>query len=207
MAATTGRLVALTVAFLLAAAACSNADDDIGAELDAEAEAAATSTTTTAAPSSTTTTEPTTTTLSELELAEAEIRQVVTEWHLFPVDYSLGEEGLRLEQTTGLLRRRIIESAAQLEAEGKAIRSTETARIEIIGLDVDLADGTAEVQACTGSGSELVDLETLEVLDSGEASDTFISAFQLQIVEGQWKINEWLPSALNGGPIDCEVET
>lgn len=205
MAAITGRRIALVVAFLLAATACSNADDDTQAELDAAAEAAVTSTT--APPSSTTTTEPTSTTLSDLEQAEAEIRQVVTEWYQFPLDYSLGDEGLGLEQTTGLLRQRIIESAAQLEAEGQTLRSTEPSQIQITGIDIDLAGGAAEAEACTGSGTELVDTETLEVINSGDASETLTSVFQLRLVDGEWKIYEWLPSVLNGGAIECEIET
>jgi len=202
MAATTGRLLALAVAFLLIAAACSDADDDIGAELDA----AATSSTTTTPPSTTTTTEPTTTTLSDLELAEAEIRDVVTEWYQFPVDYALGEAGLRLEQTTGILRQRILESAAQLDAEGQILRALDVSPIEITAVRVSLEKGTAEVDACTASADGLLDAETLEVIAADNPNDASTSVFQLQLIDGQWKINEWISSALDGDPIDCEVQ-
>lgn len=205
MAATTGRLIAFAVGILLATAACSNADDDIGAELDAAAEAAETSsTTTTTRPSTTTTSEPSSTTLSELEAAEAEIRQVVIEWYEFPLDYSLGEEGLGLEQTTGLLRQRIIESAAQLEAEGQILRSAAPARIEIVTVDIELEDGMAEVEACTAASAELLDADTLEVINATDPAPS-TSSFQLQLVEEEWKISEWVASGVEGTPIECEI--
>jgi len=205
MAATTGRLLALAVAFLLAAAACSDGDDDVGAELDAEADAAATSSTTTAPPSSTTTTEATSTTLSDLELAEAEIREVVTEWYQFPIDTSQDDSDSRLDFLTGLLRQRVIESNTRLETDGVIRRSRLPAPIEITGVAVELDDGTAEVEACTGSADEFVDAETLNVISADDPGDTTSSAFQLQLIDGQWKIAEWISSASGDEPITCEV--
>ncbi|MEM9565736.1 MAG: hypothetical protein AAGA93_24160, partial [Actinomycetota bacterium] len=190
-----------------ALSACSgSSDDDIGAQLDEEAAAASTSTTEPTTTSSSTTTEPTTTTRSEEEAARAEIERVVTEWYQFPIDYSLGEEGLGLEQTTGLLRQRILESAAQLEAEGQVLRSLGVARIEITGINVDLEDGTAEVDACTGSSAELLNAETLEVITRTEP-DTSTSLFQLRFEAEQWKISEWVSSGVDGDPISCDAES
>jgi hypothetical protein len=198
MAATTKLTVALTVGLLLVAGACSNGSDDL--DLTNE------TTSTTAEASTTSTTEATTTTLSEREQAEAEIRQVVTDWYEFPIDSSQGEEGLGLEGTTGLLRLRIVESLAQLEADGEIMRATVTPPIEITRVRISLAEGTAEVDACTGPALELVDAETLEVIDTDDPENTLTSLFQLQLVENEWKINEWISSDVAGDPDPCEIK-
>ena len=138
MAATTGRLIALAVGFLLAITACSNTDDDIDAELDAAAEAAETSsTTTTTRPSTTTTSEPTSTTLSELDAAEAEIRQVVI--GLVPVSdrHLRGRRHANYgsKPLTGLLRQRVLaESDVSLCRNDGVIRriDRDPAPIEIV---------------------------------------------------------------------------
>jgi hypothetical protein len=204
MAATIGRFFAPILVLLLAASACSGNNDDIGTLPETPTTP---STVTTTSSSTTTTTEPTTTTLSEIEAAEAEIRAIVIEWYTFPVDTSRGDEVLRAEQTTGLLRQRILEAAGQLEADGQILRSVGDARIEIAAVSVDLDKGIAEVDACTGSGSELVDADTLEVISGGGPITTSTSIFQLQLESGVWKINEWLPSELNGGAVACEVSS
>lgn len=203
MAATTGRLIAPILALVLIASACSGNNDDIGTLPEAPTTPSTASTTS----SSTTTTEPTATTLSELETAEAEIRAIVIEWWQFPIDYSLGEEGLGLGPTTGLLRQRIVEFANQMASDGLTLRSAETARIEISDVEVNLDDGFAEVDACTGSSDETIDAETLEVLEVGDIEDTYSSVFQLQLIDGEWKISEWLPSGVDGPSIDCEIAT
>ncbi len=208
MAATTiGRLLALAVALIVALSACSNSsDDDIGAQLDEEAAASSTSTTDATTTSSSTTTESPPTTLSDEAIAEAEIRRVVTEWYQFPIDTSRDDNELRLEALTGLLRQRVAESDAQYAAEGVIHRSTGPAPIEIAGVDIDLIAGIAEVEACTGSADEFVDAETLEVLGVDDPEKTSTSVFQLQLVDEQWKINEWLPSELTpGGIVACEI--
>ncbi|MEM7274264.1 MAG: hypothetical protein AAF547_14370 [Actinomycetota bacterium] len=206
MAASTGRLMAIAVAVSLTIAACTDADDDIGAELDAAAEAAETSTTVTTAAPSTTTSEATTTTLSERAQAEAEIRQVVTEWYEFPVDTSQGEEALGVEQTTGLLRQRLLESLVLLEADGQILRISSIPPIEITSIAIDLENGTAEVDACTGPAAELVDAETLEVIAADDPTDTAESMFQLQLVDGTWLISDWIASGrADGNRIKCEI--
>ena len=205
MAATTGRPIAIALALLLLAfTACSDADADASGELDAAGEAATTATTTT--PPSTTTTGAPSTTQSERELAEAEIRRVVIEWYEFPVDTSRGEEALGVEQTTGLLRQRLLESLDQLEADGQIMRMNSTPPIEITAITIDLEDGTAEVDACTGPAAELVDAETLEVIAADDPTDTATSVFQLQLIDGKWLINEWLASGRDdGNRIECEI--
>jgi hypothetical protein len=208
MTATTKLTVALTVGLLLAARACSNgSDDDLDLTIEPTPTTAKAPTTTTEVSTSTeaSAAEATTTTLSERGQAEAEIRQVVTDWYQFPMDTSKGEEGLNLKGTTGLLRLRILESAEQLEAEGEVMRSTGTPRIEITRVQISLAEGTAEVDACIGPSLELVDAETLEVIQSDNPNNTLTSLFQLQIIEGQWQINEWISSDVAGDPDPCEV--
>lgn len=205
MAATTGRLLALAVCVVLTLGACGGGEDDeVGAELDAAAQAEAATTATTDDPP-TTTTESTSTTLSELEQAEAEVARIVTEWYRFPIDTSLGEAGYGLDGTTGLLRRRIVEFNAQLAADGQFMRTTEPGRIDVTAVSVDLTSGTAEVETCNASSTELVDAETNEVLASEEPTFATTSVFQLQLTDGSWLINEWLPSQATDDPVECEI--
>jgi hypothetical protein len=203
MAATTKPTAALTAALLLAASACSNSD---APDIDLVAEPTTTTTTTQPLPSSTAAAsapEAPTTTPSERDQAEAEIRQVITNWYEFPIDTSKGEEGLGLDGTTGPLRQRILESAKRRTAEGEILRSTAPHPIEITTVKINLEEGTAEADACTGSAAELLDAETLEVITTDDPDLTHTSRFYLQLVDEQWTIHEWLARSAN--PIPCEV--
>jgi hypothetical protein len=205
MAATTKLTVALTIGLLLVASACSNnSDDDLDLTAETTSTTAEASTTTEA--STTSTTEATTTTLSERGQAEAEIRQVITGWYEILVDTSKGEEGFGLEGTTGLLRLRVIESAERRTAEGQIVRATTPSPIEITRVRINLEDGTAEADACTGSTYEFLDAETLEVITADDPTITLTSLFQLQLIDGEWKIYEWIPSDVAGNPTPCEIQ-
>ena len=205
MAATTGRLIAGAVLLLLVAAACSDTEDDLGAAPDVTAEAQSTTSATAAPPTSTS--ETTATTLSDREQAEAEISRVVIDWYQFPIDTSQGNDDQRLEPLTGLLRQRVAESDARFEEDGVIRRSRQPAPIEIVAITADVEDGTAEVEACTGSADEFLDAETLEVLGADDPEDTSTSTFHLRAVDGQWKISEWISSGVDGDPIECEIGT
>jgi hypothetical protein len=146
-----------------------------------------------------------TTTLSDLELVEAEVAQIVVDWWEMPIDTSSLEDEVRLEPLTGLLRRRVIADTERLATEGKIRRSRSTAPIGVLGVAVDTEEGTAEVQACIGAADEVVDAESFEVIAAADPDMTVESLFQLQLVEQQWLISEWLPSTLNGGAVQCEV--
>lgn len=86
-------------------------------------------------------------------------------------------------------------------------RSRGPAPIEVTAIDVDLQDGTAMVEACTGSADEFLNAETLEVISADDPNDTSTSTFQLQLVDEQWKINEWISSGADGDPTACELGT
>jgi hypothetical protein len=224
--ATTRAFVALTSVVLLSASACSSDQANFGltsegtpttAEPSTATEASTTSTTdatTTAAEPSTTTQASTTSTaattstavVSERAQAEAEIRQVVTDWYEFLIDTSKGEEGLNLDGTTGLLRRRLVESAERRTAQGQIVRATTPSPIEIAQVRISLEEGTAEADACTGSTYEYLDAETLEVIATDDPSITLTSLFQLRLVEGEWKITEWISSDVAGDPKPCEIQ-
>jgi hypothetical protein len=205
MAATTKLTVALTLGLLLVASACSNGSDD---DLDLTAETTSTTAeaSTTTEASTTSTTEATTTTLSERGQAEAEIRQVVTGWYEILIDTSKGEEGLNLDGTTGLLRRRLVESAERRTAQGQIVRATTPSPIEVTRVRISLEEGTAEADACTGSTYTYLDAETLEVIAADDPTITLTSLFQLQLVDNEWKINEWISSGVDGNPTPCEIQ-
>ena len=205
MAVSPRQLLVVGLAAALLISACSNSDDSGLPTLEEATESAETSTTTSTEATTTTSTEPTTTTLSELRLAEAEIRAVVTEWHQFPVDSSLGEVGLGLEQTTGLLRQRILEFAAELEAEGRVLRGFDNDPIAITQVTVDLIEGAAEVDACVGSATQIVDADTSETITADDPNDTAVATFQMLREDDGWKVGLFLPSALNGGAIECQI--
>jgi hypothetical protein len=205
MAATTGRCRVLAVGLALSAlTACSGGSDGLGEEPEAVTTASVSVTTTTIATPSTT--EPTSTTLSELELAEAEVQRIAIEWYQAPIDTSAEDDGPRLDLLTGLLRQRVTEFEADLKSRGRIHRARAgAAPIEITDVTVDLKAGTAEIEACTGSADEFLDAETLEVSSADDPSDLSTSKFQLELVDGEWKINEWLPSGNSGDVEVCEI--
>jgi hypothetical protein len=225
MAAITKVFVALTSLLLLSANACSSVQADSGltsertptTEKPSTTEASTTSTTetttTTAEPSTTTQASTTSTTattatalVSERAQAEAEIRQVVTDWFEFLTDTSKGEVGFGLEGTTGLLRLRLQQLGESTTARGEILRATTPSPIEITSVRITFERGIAEVDACTGSTYQLLDAETLEVIESDDPTSTHTSLFQLQLVDGEWKINEWLPSGNTGEAVPCEIQ-
>ena len=197
----------LIVAFGLlgaAAAGCSDSGDETLPPLET-IETTSTSESTTTTEPTTTTTEATTTTLSEREQAEVEIRQVVTDW--WQLEYDTSQDGgePRLEALTGLLRQRVAEGQASYEERGVAQRAVEPGPIEITSIEVDMTAGSAEVDACAGLTIEFFRGETGELLDDDDPDEPFVSEFQLQLVDGEWKISEWLSTALEGNPMFCEV--
>lgn len=196
------RLLAAALAVALSAAACSSGGDepDLGLESGESS-----TTTTTSAP--TTTTAETTTTLSEQAQAEADVAQVVTDYWLTEIDTAEGELGL--EYLTGLIETRTQQWAEGLTATGQTLRDFEgQKRIEISRVQVDLGAGTAEVEACMGSGSEVLDIETLEQIEIGSNPD-FLSTSVLLVEQtaAGWKIGEMFPTAATGSPELCEIES
>ena len=204
MAVTGRQFLAATVGAAFLISACSNGDDSGLPTLE---EAAATSTTSTTEATTTTTTEPTTTTLSELQLAEAEVERVAVEWYTFPIDTSVeGNAEQELEFLTGILRQRAIDTDASYQADGLIRRVVEPPPIRINDVTVDLDAGTAEIGACTGATDLFLDAESLELVFADDPGFTTTSVFQLQLVDGNWKINEWLPSDFApSGPVTCEI--
>lgn len=195
------RLLLAIVALAIAFAACSDGEDGLGAELES-----AQNSTTTTTEATTTTTEATTTTLSEQAKAEADVAQLVTDYWLTEIDTSKGEVGL--EFMTGLIKLRTQQWAEGLTEGGETLRDfAGQKRIEIQRVDVDLESGTGEVTACMGSGSEVLDLETLERVEIGSDPDFLsTSVLLVELTSQGWKINEMFASAATGSPELCELE-
>lgn len=194
------RLFAATIALVFIAAACSSGGDAEVAELQSVE-----STTTTPVASTTTSTIATTTTLSEQAQAEADVAQLVTDFWLTEVDTSTGEVGL--EFMTGLIETRTREWATGLADAGEGLRDFEgQKRVEVTSVEVDLQVGTGEVQACMGSGSEVIDLETRQQIDIGSDPE-FLSTSRLLVLKTSegWKISEIYPSVLTGNAELCEI--
>jgi hypothetical protein len=201
-----GVRVGAVVAVVLIAAACSGSSDELVLD-ESLVDPSSTTTSSTVSVSSSTSEAVTTTSLSELGAAEAEVARVVEEWWVEPFDTSLGEEGLALEQTAGLLRQRTIELPARYEEAGQIHRSRGGDRIEIRAIGLDLDNGQAEVEACAGADYETVDAETGEVLVSDDPEYLTISDFYVQLIEGDWKIVEWVPTQNSDNPgVECEFE-
>ena len=201
-----GIRVGAVVAAGLLAPACSGGSDELVLDEGTVDTSSTIVTTASTAPSSTTTEAVTTTSLSELGAAEAEVARVVEEWFVAPFDTSLGEEGLALEQTAGLLRQRSIELLAEVEEAGEILRSRGGSRVEVRDIDLDLDKGQAEVEACANADYETVDAETGEVVSADDPEEFWISDFYVQRLEGDWKIIEWVPSRISPDPRRCEYE-
>ncbi len=146
----------------------------------------------------------TTTTVPEEEKAEADIEELVTDWYLQPFDTSNGVGGNRTENLTGLLRQRIIELVDELTSRGELVRSGGGERIEVIGVEVDLEASTGAVDVCNGSDSEVVVIETEEVLSSDDPNSLSTGEFLVELTDDGWKIDEWYPSRATGDPVECE---
>ena len=188
---------ATAVCSVLILGACSSDPDDTAAS-------PSTSTTTTTVETTTTTTAPTTTTLSEQDKAEAEVEELVTEWFLRPYDSSKGEGWDRTENLTGLVRQRSLDVVEEFTSKGQLVRSGGGERIEITGVELDLEAGTGAVGTCAGSDSEIVDLETQEVLVSDDPNYLSTGEFLVELTDDGWKINEWYPTDATDDPVECE---
>ena len=204
MAASHLRVLVAAIGLVLLATACSGGDDSGLPTLE---EAAETSTTTTPADTTTTTTPPaTTTTLSDLQQAEAEVERVVLAWHTFDIDTSVDSNTEEyLDLLTGLQRQRVVEWYEDLAEAGAIRRSARPAPIEILSTSVDVDGGQGRIEVCIGSANEFVDAETLEILEVSDPDVTHLGEYELQVVNGEWKISNALTTALTDDPVECEV--
>ena len=201
MRAAVGVLVGLVG--LLTLAGCGG-DDDVEALPPAsdelvETEADATTTTTTR-------TTPTTTgtTRSELAEAEAEIEAAIVGWWTHDTDTSLGEAGLPLQFLTDPMRRRVAELGQRRDDDGNVQRARGNASIRLIDLRVELTAGQAEIDVCARGDDEVVDAESGEVL-AADGDQAFIGLVFAELVEGEWKLRDFLSTQAGDDPEECEV--
>lgn len=193
----------------LIAAGCSNGSGEESIPTTESTPAAAEPTTTAAATTATTasTTEAPTTTLSESQLAQAAAAEVVVTWWQLPYDSSQDMSAV-YELETGLQLQQSTEYYAGLADRGRIERNPAQSPIEITSVSVDLDQGTAEINACTQNTHEFIDAETGEPIESPDADFPFMSRFLLTQVDGEWKINAWVPSVTEP-PFDddqkCEI--
>ncbi len=157
-------------------------------------------TTTTEAPAATT--EPT---LSDFEIeqaalaeAEVEITTAVEGWYTYPLDTSLGEEGLPLEFITGPVEQRLIDLAEARTAAGEIQRSRGGDTVEILDIRVDLEAGIADLDVCTLGDHVLVDAESGEQL-AADDGDSWEGQAQARLVDGVWLIEDFFSDEENGG--------
>ena len=188
-----GRPRGLTAALLgaLLLIGCSGSGGDV-VDLD-EVAPPSDETTAPVTTSTVSTTEPPETigTLSERELAEADVREVVEAWFFHPYDTSKGDEGIGARYLTGLMLQRVRERAEQTTAAGEIRVNLETQRLQITDVEVDLATGFADVDACVNPAQATLDAESGETLSADDPSTLSIdSTFQMQLTDDGWKIND-----------------
>lgn len=197
-----GRRLALGIGVVLGLtlAACSGSDDET-ADLPPEPPASSSSSTSTSTTASTTSTTPEAD--DDLAAAEAEIREVVEAWFLFPFDSSKGPvEGMGADYLTGPILERNRQQVEHYDAVGQVLRSEGDGTFEITGVEIDLETRRALVDICGASGMSVLDAETLEVVQAGDPESSLADTFEMDLTDQGWKIRDWF---LSEEPVPCEV--
>lgn len=198
-----GRRLALGIGVVLGLtlAACSGSDDET-ADLPPEPPASSSSSTSTSTTASTTSTTPEAD--DDLAAAEAEIREVVEAWFLFPWDSAEGAvDGMGADFLTGPILERNRQQLDHLEAIGQIERNQGENTLEITAVDIDIEAGRATVDICGGSTLAILDAETLEVIQADDPTP-LADTFEVELTGEGWKIREWF---LTSEPVECEVNS
>lgn len=189
----------------LVAAGCQSSDVQALPPEDDDAVESTTTTSSSTPTTETTVTTSTETTLTELARAEAAIEEAIVGWWTYPTDSSLGDEGLPLDYITGALFQRLRALNEQRTNAGEIQRSQGNPRVRIVGMQVDLDDGSAEVEVCTEGDDELVDAATGEVL-AVDLAQAFSGSATVQRVGTEWKVADFFTSQAGDNPVECEIE-
>lgn len=197
---------AVGLAVLVGAAGCGSSDVQAlppPASTDADLEAGQAGSTT-STPTTVTTASSTETTLSDRAEAEAAIEAAIEGWWTTPRDTSLGDDGLPIEFATGPLLRRIREVAQQTTDAGQIMRTRGTAEVRILGLRVDLDEGTAELDTCTLGDGEMIDAETGEVI-AVDGDQAYEGTAFAERVDGEWKVSDFFTTRETDDPVECDT--
>ena len=138
---------------------------------------------------------------SELnEIAEAEAGQVIAAvvegYWLFPVDTSLGDDGLPLDFVTGSLEERTLLFASSRSDGGQVVRSRGGEAIDILSMSVNLINENARATVC--ARPDVIILNSKGEMVAEDVGNSIYAELDLVLVDGAWLIENFGPVAVEG---------